>query len=211
MLIGAFCDEVIRELGYATVDKRLDRRSIIVRADAIRTELIGQMFTGATIVTANSRIGIVKQNEINDAYYISKPAPVVFDTTRNKFYANIPTERVSFTFNSGIRIVRGAQDNTGGYFIEQKAGSGSLYGLLESANLGGKIGFEVEGNTLWFNNLAPALYPNVLITYIPSLLGLKETDMMPVEFPQQLMDATKQAFMLQKELPQNLTNDNISE
>ena len=211
MIIGVFADEVIRELGYATVDKKLDRRNIIVRADAIRTELIGQMFTGATIVTPSARIGIVKQNEVNDSYYISKLAPVTFDVVRNKYYANIPTERVSFTYNSGIRIVRGAQDNTGGYFIEQKAGAGSLYGLLESANLGGKVGFEVEGNTLWFNNLEPTTYPNVLITYIPSLLGLKETDILPVEFPQQLIDATKQAFLLQKELPQNLTNDNVSE
>jgi len=211
MTIGAMADLVLEQLGYATVDRKGDRRMIIHHADAIRTELIGQMFTGATIVTPSARIGIVKQNEINDAYYISKSAPVTFDAVRNKFYANIPTERVSFTYNSGIRIVRGAQDNTGGYFIEQKAGAGSLYGLLESANLGGKVGFEVEGNTLWFNNLEPTTYSNVLITYIPSLLGLKETDILPVEFPQQLIDATKQAFMLQKELPQNLTNDNVSE
>ena len=184
---------------------------MLFRSDIIRTELIGMLFTGATIVKPNARIGIVKQNEINDAYYISKEAKVEFSSTRNKFYSVIPTERVSFTYNSGIRIVRGTQDNTGGYFIEQKAGSGSLYGLLESANLGGKIGFEIEGNTLWFNNMQPSTYESVLITYIPSLIGLQETDILPVEFPEQLIDATKQAFLLQKEVPQNLTNDNVSE
>lgn len=211
MTLGIFADQIIEELAYFTIDKKLDRRNVFVRADAIRAELIGQMFTGATIVNPTARIGIVKQNEINDAYYISKTAPVQLDSIRNRFYAVIPTERISFTYNSGIRIVRGAQDNTGGYFIEQKAGSGSAYGLLESAQLGGKIGFEVEGNTLWFNNLLPDTYPNVLITYIPSLLGLKETDILPVEFPESLMDATKQSFLLQKQLPQNLTNDNVSE
>ena len=89
MIIGAFADEVIEELAYFTVDKKLDRRNVIVRADIIRTELIGMLFTGATIVKPNARIGIVKQNEINDAYYISKEAKVEFSSTRNKFYSVI--------------------------------------------------------------------------------------------------------------------------
>ena len=176
MTLGVFADEVIEELAYFTVDKKLDRRNIFVRADIIRTDLIGQLFTGATLVTPTARIGILKQNEVNDAYYVSKIAPVQYDAARDRYFANVPTERISYTYNSGIRMVRGAQDNTGGYFIEQKAGAGSAYGLLESANLGGKAGFEIEGNMLYFNNFTPASYPNVLITYIPSLLGLKETD-----------------------------------
>jgi hypothetical protein len=211
MKIGVFADQIIEELGYTTPEKKLDRRNVIVRADAIRQKLIGQLFTGATLVTESSRIGIVKQHEVDDAYYISRTAPVLFDTVRAKHFARIPTGRISFSQNSGIRITRGAQDNTGGYFIEQKAGSGSAYGLLESAKLGGKIGFEVEGNVLWFNNMPPDTYPNVLITYIPSLIDLQEEDELPTEFPQTLMDEVKNSFILQKQLQQDLSNDNISE
>lgn len=211
MTIGVFADEVLKELAYYTPEKKLGRRNIIVRADIVRTEIIGQLFTGATLVTQTARIGITKQNEINDAYYLSKTSPVQYDAIRDRFYAELPTDRVSFTFNSGIRLIRGAQDNTGGYFIEQKAGSGAAYGLLESSQLGGKVGWEAEGNTIYFNNMLPDTYPNVLITYIPSLIGLKETDILPVEYPNQLIEQTKQAFLLQKQLPQNLAVDNISE
>lgn len=211
MKIGLFADLVLAELSYTTTDRKIDRRPVIVRAEAIRTDMIGMLFSGATMVTQTARIGYSKQAEVNDAYYVSKVAPVQYDAVRGKHYSVFPTERVSFTTNSGIRMIRGAQDNTGGYFIEQKAGSGAAYGLLESSQLGGKIGFEVEGNTLYYNNMLPDTYPNVLITYIPSLLGLSEDDILPVEFPQQLIDATKQAFMFQKQMPQDLATDNVSQ
>jgi len=211
MNIGTFCDIILKELGYATTEKKLTRRAIIVQADAIRTEQIGLLFTGGVIATQTSRIGITKSAEINDAYYISKTAPVVFDPIRARFYATMPTDRLSFTSNSGIRMIRGAQDNTGGYFIEQKGGSGAAYGLLESAQLAGNVGFEMEGNTIWFNNMLPDTYQNVLITYLPTLIGMNETDILPVEYPEQLIRDTFRAFVPQKEMPSNFTTDNVSE
>jgi len=218
MLIGSFCDQVIEELGYTTQDKGLDRRNVIVRADAIRTEMISHLVTGATLVSESARVGIVSQRELNDTLYISRVVPIAFNPVRGRFFANMPTEYLNFNEYSGIRAVRGLQANTTDVdvpvlFFHQRVGAGVAYGQLESATLMGGIGFEVEGMKIWFNNMPAGSYPNALITYIPSLLGLTEEDILPCsgEFTKMLMDRTKEAFMLKRQTPEDKTADSRSE
>jgi hypothetical protein len=196
----------------------LDRRNIIVRADTIRTELLSHLVTGATLVSDTARVGITAQSELNDNLYISRLADVFFNVPRGKFFAKVPTEYLSWNELSGIRAVRGAQDgqvdmNVPTLFFEQKLGAGAAYGTLESARLMGGIGFEKEGQTLWFNNMLPGSYPKVLITYIPTLAALTELDIMPCsgEFTAMLMDKTKAAFGFKRSIPEDKTADNASE
>lgn len=216
--LGIFADQIIEELGYTTQDKGLDRRNIIVRADAIRSEMISNLVTGATLVTNTSRVGIVAQRELNDALYISRIANITFDLVRQRFYADMPTEYINFNSYSGIRKVAGAQDNSGTIgvptmFFNQKVGAGSAYNELESARLMGGVGYEAEGQRLYFNNMPAGSYTKVLITYIPSLIGLSEDDVLPcsAEFAKQLMDATKEAFGFKRGIPENQSANAITE
>ncbi len=221
MILGAFCDLLIDELGYATVDKKIDRRVIIVRADAVRSELLAAGNYDATMVNGNWQYNIADDlKELPDQLFISRAAEVKFSTSRGKFYSDMPTSYISFKNKSGIRIVHGLLDNSGSgmfqppvAFMAQRAGENVAFNLLESTRLLGGIGYEIEGQQIFYNNMASGTYNNALITYMPALTGLQETDELPIsgEFINLLLDKTKQAFLLQKQIPENKTNDNLSE
>lgn len=200
--IGAYADEIIAELGYQTVEKKLDRRNVIVRMDSVRSELMGILLYSGTIQSGQTSMYVKKGSSFTfpDNFYISRSSAVIFDTTRLRYYSDMPTEWVSFDGNNGIRLVRLAQDNQGNYFISQRNGSSSLYGELESAALGGNIGYEIEGSRLYYNNMPANQYTEVLITYIPTLTALSESDTLPCDgtFASILMDKTREAFLIQK-------------
>lgn len=212
--IGAFADNILEELDYQTIQSRkLDRRNIILRADEVRSELLSN---GVYDATRQGDAWILKIDrefsELPDILFISRLAEVKFDDSRNKYYSDMPSSWVSFVGQNGIRMIRGRQDNTGGniedpvpYFIAQKAGSGVAYGLLESARLAGGRGFEIEGQQLWYNNMLPGTYSQVLITYLPQLSGLNETDEMPcsAEFISMLATKVKNEFMFQRQFTDN--------
>lgn len=212
--IGVIADEIITELGYQSVDKKLDRRNVIVRLDAVRTELMGVLASGGVIASGQTQIRPTKfPYEFNDVYYITSSMDITFDCNRGRYVSEIPTDYVTFESNSGIRLIRPKKAVVGSnYFIHQKLGASLSYGSLESSGLGGMIGFEIEGKTIWWNNMPANMYESVLITYIPTLLALKETDMLPCtgEFASILLDITKQKFIEQLGIQEDKVIDSTS-
>ena len=216
MIIGAAADQIIEELGYNSVDKKPDRRNIIVRMDAVRSELMGVLANGGVISSGQTQIRARQGQvyEFADVFYISRTTPVTYDTTRQRYYSDMPTEFVSFgSVNNGIRVIRPKHTNVGSnYFIAQMAGASVAYGSLESANLGGMIGYEIEGQKLFYNNMPANQYTDILITYIPTLLALNESDVLPCDstFASILMDVTRERFMIQLQVPEDKTVDSNS-
>lgn len=214
MLIGQAADQIIRELGYQTVEKKLDRRNVIRRLDAERSQLMGILSQGGTIQGDQYIVNIrTTPQELPDIFYVTKNTPVIFDTTKQRFTAIMPTEYVMLINNNGIRVIKPLQDTVGStYMINQRAGASVLYGSLDSASLGGMVGFELEGQHINFNNMPANTYSYVSVTYIPTLSGLREDDIMPCtgDFLSVLLDKTRDAFLIQKATPQDLTIDNKS-
>lgn len=206
MIIGAAADQIIAELGYQSVEKKLDRRNVIVRMDAVRSELMAIMSSGGVLSAGTQSQTQIRPNksmayDFPDVFYVSKTAPILFDNTRARYFSNMPTEYVAFGNNNGIRAVRLAQDNVGSnYLISQVASASVSYGELESSMLGGLMGYEIEGMKLFYNNMPANQYTEMLITYIPSLLALRETDILPCtgEFASVLLDRTRDSFLMQK-------------
>ena len=143
-----------------------------------------------------------------------------YDCEGGFYYSILPGEVVTFKTKSGIRIVRPTQTNEAAQganinlqsdrtdFVQQELGAGTAYGLLESAQLTGAVGYEIMMRSgtpgiLKYNNFQPGYCPNAAIIYLPRLWngGLDENDMMPMDdtFAQQLMDLTVAAFTQQKQ------------
>lgn len=209
--IGAYADEIIAELGYQSVEKKIDRRNVIVRMDSVRSQLMGILLHSGTIQSGETSVYIKKGTTyaFPDVFYISRSTPIAFDLTRSKYYSDMPTEWVSFEGNNGIRVIRLAQDNMQGYFISQRTGSSTMFGELESAELGGAVGYEIEGQRLWYNNMPANQYTEALVTYIPTLTALQETDTLPCDgtFASILMDKTRDSFLIQKQTPEDKSID----
>lgn len=200
--IGVAADQIIEELGFNSIDKRVDRRNIIVRMDAVRSELMGVLANGGVISSGQTMITAKgRPYEFNDIYYTSKLTAVSYDTSRLRYFSVMPTDWVSMPNNNGIRTIRPKQTNVGSnYFIAQMAGASVAYGSLESANLAGMIGYEVEGKLLFYNNMPANQYSEVLVTYIPVLMALLETDTLPCDatFASILLDKTRDSFLIDK-------------
>lgn len=212
MLIGAFADNILEELDYQTIQQRkLDRRNIILRADEVRSELLANTIYNATRQGDNYIIKYDKEfSELPDIMFISRTAKVLKNDLRGRYYSDMPSAFVSFGSQNGIRMIRPIQDNSIvsqndplNYFIAQKAGAGLSYGMLESAQLAGGIGYEIEGQQIFYNNMLPGVYDEILITYLPALSGLKETDEMPcpAEFISMLATKVKNEFQFQRQYP----------
>lgn len=178
MLIGAFADNILEELDYQTIQQRkLDRRNIILRADEVRSELLANTIYNATRQGDNYIIKYDKEfSELPDIMFISRTAKVQKNVERNRYYSDMPSAFVSFGSQNGIRMIRPIQDNSIvsqndplNYFIAQKAGAGLSYGMLESAQLAGGIGYEIEGQQIFYNNMLPGVYDEILITYLRAI------------------------------------------
>lgn len=214
MLVGELCDNVLARFDVTTIaSRKLDRRNIVVEADAIRSELLSAGNYGATLVQGAGwqyNIGNDVQ-ELPDILFTSKEAEVVWNKYRNCYMSNMPSEHVMFKNKNGIRSIKGIKDRSAGTandrrvdFVAQKAGSGVAYGLLESAALAGGIGYELEYKAgtpgiLLYNNMPPNVYCKVLITYLPKLSALSEDDMLPMDdtFAKMLEDRVFAAYMQQ--------------
>jgi len=221
MVIGAAADEIIAELGYYTSEKKLDRRNVIVRLDAVWRFLLSNALYMGTYAGDAWRFKVDKEfTEPQDNLYISRVAPVLYDNVRQAFYSVMPTELVSWHSYDGIRQIKAVQTNTSAgildapmSFTKVRNGGDVAYGLLESAMLFGGVGYMLEGQQVYYTNMPLNIYTSVLMTYIPALTGLKETDVLPIssEFEHQLLTMTKQEFMLQRQIPENKTTDANSE
>lgn len=214
MIIGAVADQVIAELGYISSEKRLDRRNVILRMDAVwRSLLMNLLYDGTQMPNGEWQSKVDSEvGELPDACFISRTAPVALDSIRNRYYATVPSEFVTFKNMNGIRWVAPAQDPTDGFICQMNGASGA-YSMLESNQLGGAKGYEIEGLNLYLNNIPLNVYSNLLITYLPALTGLKETDFFPLpgEIAKKLLDDTVKSFVIQMAKPEDKTEDNLSE
>ncbi len=212
MTIGAASDEIIAELDQSNqLNKKTNRRNIIVRMDAVRSELLAAGNYDATIVNGSWQYNVANDlMELPDYLFITKPTPVLLDPQRGKYYSPMPSPAVYFKNKNGIRTIHALKDNSGGglldapvYFTAQKAGEGVAMSLLESSRLLGSVGYEIEGQKIYYNNMVPDTYDNVIVTYMPTLTGLAESDELPCsgEFINMLLSTTKQHFMFQKQVP----------
>jgi hypothetical protein len=215
MTIGQAADEISTELGYNSIDKKPNRRNIIARMDMVRSELMSILINSGTIQSGQTSVYIKRgvAYDFPDVFYISRLAPLVFDATQQKYYSEMPTGYVAFGSNNGIRMVKPKHDRSSStYFISQMNGASVSFANLESAALGGMIGYEVEGQRIYYNNMPANQYTEVLITYIPTLMALTEEDALPCtgDFASILLDKTRDSFLIQLQRKEDKTIDSTS-
>jgi len=182
-------DGVILLLGYNSVDKKLDRRLVWFIADRIIPTLISNL--------ANSE-GLPAE-DVADNFVIYKDADVKFSQKRQQYYADIPTPLMNIAGFSSVRQVGDSQDEST-TFVPIKQGQQAIIKNLEVGGLGGRIGYRLEGNRLWFVNIPDGVYTSVALKYLPTISGLKDEDqiMIPATIELDLINMIKQSLQEQK-------------
>ena len=213
-------DNCLERLDYSNMEnKKPDRRNLWVEADAIRSQMLAAGNYSATLVNNVWQYNIGNDvKELPGILFTSKAANILYDYTRRKYYSVLPFEVVTFKNKNGIRMVKGIATNTAAQgadlnlftdrtdFVAQTTGAGVAYGLLESASLTGAVGYEIEmlpgtPGVVYYNNMQPDYYSQVLFTALARLTSYSEDDMMPMDdtFAKMLEDMTVQAFVVQKQ------------
>lgn len=193
-------DGVILSMGYNSIDKKLDRRLVWFWADRLIPVLIEKQ--------ANAK-GLTAE-EIADNFVITKEAEVKFSTRRQQSYADLPTPMMNIAGFSSIRQVGDIQDETN-TFVPVKAGQQAIIKNLEVGGLGGRTGYRLEGTRLWFINIPQGVYEFVLVKYLPTITGLKDTDqiVIPAQEEFDLVNMIKQSLQEQKLTPEDKTVNNV--
>lgn len=170
MKLGIFCDETLRLLSnfeYAKSELNFERRD--VRANL--SEAIGMALTANFWDNQKS-----EWNRGNfDAGFLTtfESVPVVFSTSRKKWYCVLPSIPVALEGGLGLYEITPMEDQSTA-FVPMKAGSAGLFKGLAAENLFGEPGFRQEGIRAWFANynFASIKNPAVLINMVADVSEL---------------------------------------
>ena len=193
-------DGVILSMGYNSIDKKLDRRLVYFWADRCIPKLIDNY----------AKAEGIPAEDVADNFIIPKVAEVKFSTQRGQYYADLPTPMMNIAGFSSIRQVGDTKDEDTA-FVPVKAGQQAIIKNLEVGGLGGRIGYRLEGTRLWFINIPQGVYEFVLVKYLPTITGLKDTDQItiPATIEDDLMKMIVQSLQEQKITPEDKTVNNV--
>ena len=151
--------------------KPFDERDVYLEAESCRNYLIEKYL---------NLYGEDIQGEFITTY---EAVPVLKNEARNRYYSVMPAQLVSArsTRNiSGIRQVSGVQEEYD-VFIPLKSGDLSVFNGLEASGLGCQIGYWIESDKLYYENM-PALFDGktVMVKMISSIYSLDEDEYIPI-------------------------------
>jgi hypothetical protein len=116
--------------------------------------------------------------------------PILRNTVRNKLYSELPSQLVSLKGGRGLRQISTSQDEEN-VFIPINSGDDGVYRGLEASNLGGQIGYWLEGSKVLYKNM-PDYFEGktVMIKMISSLSSIDEDEriMIPASVEKEFID-----------------------
>jgi hypothetical protein len=194
-------DGIILLMGYNSQDKKLDRRLVWFVADRVMPQLIDNYAKtyGFGIDEALENFITVKESELK------------YNSRRKQRYADIPTPALTFPGYSTIRQIGDIQDETT-TFVAVKNGQQAIISNLEVGGLGGRIGYRLEQNRIWFVNIPDGVYTHVLVKYVPTISGVSDSEQLaiPSVIEGDLINLIMQVLREQKITPEDKNSNNVS-
>jgi hypothetical protein len=176
MKIGEFLDSCLRLLSsfeYSKSESLFERRDV----KNILNDAIG------AVVEANffKEYGIGELGVVDAGFIQTFEVPVLFSTTRNKYYSILPNLPIALPSGLGLFEVTPIEDQSAA-FIPLQQGSAGLYKGLESENLFGEAGYRQEGIRIWYQGgkFKGQISPMVLMNIICDTSNLTLDDNLPV-------------------------------
>lgn len=194
-------ERILRKINggdYAT-SKQVDKRDVYLEIEACRNTLISKYLN-------------IEGDDINGDFISTYTGvKILKDKTRNRLYSVLPAQVISLRAGKGIRQISGAKDERNVY-IPMNAGDMGVFAGLEAEQLGGKIGFWLEGDKVYYNDNMPFDFEGheVLIKMISSIYALPEDAWIPIpaEVETELQDLVMQKLAPQDSKPKDKTSDN---
>lgn len=187
-------DGVILSLGYNSQDKKLDRRLVWFWADRLIPALVEKI---------SKEMGMGTEDTMTD-FVTTKEAKVFYSERRQQYYTDIPTPTIEMPGYSKIRQIGDIQDEETA-FVPVQNGQQAIIKHLEVGGLGGRIGYRIEGNRVFFVNMPNGVYETVLMKYVPTVAGLDDDEdvRLPATAEYQLINMIVAQLQEQKMTPED--------
>ncbi len=189
--------------GDVTSDNDIDIREIILAVEQERDRLVrlrlfeslqlGEMIVAGDVVSSFDNVLIKK------------------DLVKDMLYSDLPGNPLSLPNDYGVWQVS-YQKNQKSSFIRMPNGSMGLYNGLPSSALGGRDGFFVEGNKIYYNDSVSDCCGNTILLKMVLNSGSIANNItfpIPADVQSEVIKNVTQLFSLQKQFPHDEQNDNI--
>ncbi len=197
-------EQVLRLLnsGNPTQDNDTDIREIILAIEQERDRLVRlRLFESLQLGE-----GTVPGDVISsfDNVLIQK------DHDRDMLFSELPGNPMSLPNDYGVWQVS-YQKNQRDTFIRMPNGAMGLYGDLPSAHLGGRDGFFVEGDKIFYNDNVTCCGDKILLKMVLSSGNISNDDSFPIpsDLETEVVRNVFQLYIVQKQSPNDEQNDNI--
>lgn len=189
--------------GDVTSDNDIDIREIILAVEQERDRLVrlrlfeslqmGEMIVAGDVVSSFDNVLIKK------------------DLVKDMLYSDLPGNPLSLPNDYGVWQVS-YQKNQKSSFIRMPNGSMGLYNGLPSSALGGRDGFFVEGNKIYYNDSVSDCCGNTILLKMVLNSGSISNNVsfpIPADVQSEVIKNVTQLFTIQKQFPHDEQNDNI--
>tara|TARA_R110000787_G_scaffold284584_2_gene398489 strand:+ start:15961 stop:16587 length:627 start_codon:yes stop_codon:yes gene_type:complete len=198
-------EQVLRLInsGDVTSDNDIDIREIILAVEQERDRLVrlrlfeslqmGEMIVAGDVISSFDNVLIKK------------------DLVKDMLYSELPGNPLSLPNDYGVWQVS-YQKNQKSSFIRMPNGSMGLYNGLPSSALGGRDGFFVEGNKIYYNDSVSDCCGNTILLKMVLNSGSISNDVsfpIPADVQSEVIKNVTQLFSIQKQFPHDEQNDNI--
>jgi hypothetical protein len=198
-------EQILRILnsGDITNDNDIDIREIILAVEQERDRVvrlrlfeslqIGEMVVAGDVISSFDNVLIRKDHD------------------KDMLYSDLPGNPLSLPNDYGVWQVS-YQKNQNNSFIRMPNGSMGLYNGLPSSSLGGRNGFFVEGNKIYYNDSVSDCCGHTVLIKMVLNSGSIANDVtfpIPADIQSEVIKNVVQLYSMQKQIPHDEQNDNI--
>jgi len=144
-----------------------------------------------------------------DLIYSFESVPVKKDTAKDLFYSALPSTTISLPYDMGIYQISRMKDQKRA-FIPLQNGFSALYENLKSVALEGRIGYYLENDRVYFENITPSnQISTVLMKLVVPLssLGIDDEVNMPDDIQAEIVSMAVQLYSVEQQAPHDQISD----
>lgn len=198
-------EQILRILhgGDISEDAQIDERELFINIDQVRAKLIKEE------IVANKKSGIL---DISGDYISSyEDLTIVKDDKKNLYYSVIPVKYVILPDDIGLYQVSLMQGQESP-FIRVANGTMGLFSGLHAFHLGGRVGYWVEKDRVYYHNFSDKLKDSkILLKLVASVEDFNPNEELPIPADRELelLQQVLQIYGVHTQVPQDKKNDNV--
>lgn len=203
MTKGEAIELVLQRVSGGTVNQDTSRR--------IRYEDVATYLTPAINYAITKQYYITKREEgestVSDEFVATYYQPVLFDAQRDAYYSDLPAKLISMPKNRGIRYVGAIKGDN--QFVEASL-TATKHDSYYTGSTANETIYRLVGSKLYYSNISGTV-KEVIIQMIANINDLDDEDELPVPSGTEIevIDLCIQFFTGQRQMPQDVTNNNV--